>query len=40
MDLRIHILTFIKQSSQSHGGQLARDKLELTWIHRLCIQAP
>ena len=39
-DLRIHILTFIKQSSKSEAGQLAWDKLELTWIHRLCTQAP
>ena len=32
MDLHIHILTFIKQSSQQEARQLACDKLELTWI--------
>ena len=39
-DLSIHILSFIKQASNSKAAKVARNHVELAWIHRLYTQAP
>ena len=39
-DMIIQLLAFIKQLSNSYNAQKARDKLELSWIHRLWTQSP
>ena len=39
-DMRIHALSFIHQPGNSTAAAKARDKTELSWIHRLCTQAP
>ena len=39
-DMSIQVLAFIKQPSNSYNAQKARDKTELSWIHRLWTLAP
>ena len=39
-DMNIYVLSFIKQPSKSKLAQEARDKLELSWIHKLNTQSP
>ena len=39
-DMKIHILSFISQASESPSAIKARDTIELRWINRLRTQAP
>ena len=39
-DWIIQVLTFIKQPSDSYNAQIAGDKVELSWIHRIWTQSP
>jgi hypothetical protein len=40
MDIKIHILEFIKAPDRTPAGQRLRDELEKKWIHRLVTTAP
>ena len=39
-DVTLYIISVIKQPRDTPQAQLARDNLELAWIHRMCSQAP